>query len=94
MSKVYDVFSNEAHHILECSACGEPLVDVWVTKPESKHVWKVKAECPHCGDHSYVTEIHGDFAPGSIGNTMCVDSEITDDLVIFKTVKGKVDNDL
>jgi len=62
------------HVILSCSACGEPLVDVWITKadavnPQTRQPfkWKVKAKCCYCGDASFVQEVVGRIAVGPAG---------------------------
>lgn len=54
------------HQIIKCSACDKPLMDVWITNPKETFKWKVKANCPYCGDHSFEKEIQGRFAYGPI----------------------------
>lgn len=62
------------HVILSCSACGEKLVDIWITKKDAKDPrtgkpfrWKGKAKCWKCGDESFPVEWEGKFAVGSYG---------------------------
>ncbi len=49
------------HVVLRCSACNKPLVDVLLTRPSETDKWKLKADCPFCGDHSFEEEIVGGF---------------------------------
>lgn len=62
------------HVILRCSACGEPLVDVWLTDPDAVNpmtggpfTWKGKALCCFCGDSSFPVEWKGRYAVGPYG---------------------------
>lgn len=45
-----------AHHLLHCSACGAPLVQILHVSTEPPIKSKYRADCPHCGDHSFPTE--------------------------------------
>lgn len=90
------------HNIIYCSNCGAPLIDIWITNPKINMQIKIQAICGHCGDHSFVREINGQFhyGPAYINksgnydeNGECFSSlelPITDDekeLIIFKTNK-------
>lgn len=62
------------HVILSCSACGKPLVDIWLIKPNAidpairqPFRWKGKAICCYCGDESFPEEWQGRFASGPYG---------------------------
>ena len=62
------------HVILACSACGKPLVDIWIIKadainPNTGKVleWKMVALCCYCGDRSFQETVHGRYALGCIG---------------------------
>ncbi len=48
------------HHILNCSNCLAPLVDIWETSKmeKPKEPWLIKASCAHCGDCSAVVEVY------------------------------------
>lgn len=65
---------DDGHIILECSSCGEKLVDIWIVKknqidPRTNKVfkWKGKAQCWSCGDYSFPKEWVGKFVPGHYG---------------------------
>ncbi len=45
-----------SHHLLRCSACGRDLIDVMVTEPNIQETFRFRADCPHCGDHSFPSE--------------------------------------
>lgn len=47
------------HTILSCSNCKRELVDIWVTSPKIKQTFKYQANCPFCGDKSYVKDVEG-----------------------------------
>ncbi len=55
------------HVYVSCSNCDACLMDIWITRPNETEVWNVIAECPFCGDKSYMVEIHGGFHPGGYG---------------------------
>lgn len=79
-------------------------MDVWVTRPHEKNVWKVQAVgCPFCGDNSFVTKITGGFHFGGYGiqkgadveesveSTAVEDSTIDNGVFKFKIVKASKD---
>jgi len=83
--------------MVHCSNCEAPLAELWVTRPEMSIKTEVVAECPHCGDKSYIVELEGKFHLGHTDVTTVVniemESERDDDgnlvqKVLFKTVKG------
>jgi DNA-directed RNA polymerase subunit RPC12/RpoP len=47
------------HIFLTCSNCKSKLVDIWVTSPQIKAKFKYQANCPFCGDKSYIKEVEG-----------------------------------
>lgn len=62
------------HVILSCSACGKPLVDIWVVKADAVNPvtgrpfeWKVVALCCYCGDRSFQQTVRGRYALGCYG---------------------------
>lgn len=66
-------YKDGGHNILTCSACNAALMDVWVTGPNVKLAWKVRATCPYCPPKdggtptmSFVTEVRGAICPGGI----------------------------
>lgn len=78
--------------ILECSSCQRPLVElVLANKAELR--WKVKADCPYCGDSSFTKDFDGAFSykgieENGVPKTMVVDaiSDVSDE-ILFKVVK-------
>lgn len=71
---------------LECSNCGRGLINIWRTQPSAidprtgkPFVWKMKAKCCFCGDHSYVKEIKGKFYLGGYAKTQDDDNVETRD---------------
>lgn len=71
---------NDYHKYLVCSACDATLVDIWVVKPDlinpltgKPFVWRMQANCPFCGDQSYITEVVGKYFPG--GYAVSLDDE-------------------
>lgn len=91
------------HVYLKCSSCLAVLMDIWVTRPHEKEIWKVRASCPFCGDKSFVEEIKGGFHQGGYGKVKEDDAEsdfpstaVTDISVVgdtfFFTVKKANEN--
>jgi DNA-directed RNA polymerase subunit RPC12/RpoP len=73
-----------SHTILKCSACGAELLDVMVTEPQFDVTFRYKADCPYCGDHSFLTPpIKGGVYIGTRGDTVydghggVIDDEVT-----------------
>lgn len=54
------------HILLQCSNCNAYLCDIWITKKDAPLKWSGRAECPFCGDFSFLKEWQGLFAPGGI----------------------------
>ena len=55
------------HVYPSCSNCNAILMDIWRTRPHEPEVWKVRANCPFCGDKSFATEVQGGFHFGGFG---------------------------
>lgn len=103
MSKLAD----GGHSYLSCSDCNAWLVDVWVTRPNEEMVWKLQAECPFCGDRSFVTELKGGFHYGGAYTpnpedpddqflstrieTADLVTQNNDTIVLFKVIKAEPD---
>lgn len=47
--------------VLNCKNCESPLLILWVTRPEAKYDWVVKANCPYCGEGTEQYNVHGMF---------------------------------
>lgn len=87
--------ANHGVFLLRCSACGAPLVEIMLVDPELPVKAKYRADCPHCGDHSFPTqEIQGQVYVGHTDYTVFdthrdpVGSE-PDDIFYLKTTKVK-----
>lgn len=63
--------------ILKCSACDEPLAEIWVTRPDVNEMISYQAECALCGDHSFVVDLKGLSHIGHIENGKVDMSDIT-----------------
>lgn len=62
------------HTYLECSSCGNKLIDIFHTQPDAidprtgePFQWKMRAQCCYCGDKSYIKDITGKFHIGGYG---------------------------
>ena len=64
---------------VKCSECGAPLAELWITRPEMKIRSEVTADCPHCGDKSFIVELEGKFHLGQTDFTAIVDQELNMD---------------
>tara|TARA_R110000824_G_scaffold17703_4_gene71285 strand:- start:1856 stop:2128 length:273 start_codon:yes stop_codon:yes gene_type:complete len=79
--------------LVKCSNCRAPLVVIWTTeKPAEKT--KIIANCPHCDDASYVTEIEEKFYIGgtdftSIESIEYLNEDASIATQIIKTLKVK-----
>lgn len=95
---------NEESIYLKCSNCLAPLAEILIVDKDFDMKWKFKADCPHCGDHSFIEEVKGRFyiGPGLENNdktdlegdkdqiyTIVETFEQVDDVVVVKTIKGK-----
>jgi hypothetical protein len=78
--------SNAGHVILTCSNCRAALMDVWRTRPHEPHVWKLRATCPFCGDHSFTTEVRGGFHQG--GFALSKDDEPDEDKAVSTIIES------
>lgn len=52
------------HTIIECSACGKALCDIWVQRPTIKISSDITVNCGHCGDKAFLVTIKGQFSVG------------------------------
>jgi hypothetical protein len=81
-----------SHHLLRCSACGEDLLDVVVIKPWVDAKLRYRADCPHCGDHSFPTGvITGEVIIGTTADparTVYSGAEEKGDTIHLRTAKG------
>ena len=79
-----------AEYIIKCSACNAPLVNVLITqKTDDDQEIKFRADCPHCGDKSYIKPITGaGWFLGFTDFTEYTDFIDENDVVNIKTVKG------
>lgn len=79
---------------LSCSNCEAKLVEIVVTHKFEKELWKVRAECPFCGDKSYVVGIAGEirFMPASnrlrITDSELVKNSLNEEILLFRTSKN------
>lgn len=72
--------------LLDCSACGKPLVKIAITRPEEKDPctgktiqWKLQAKCCYCGDHSFETTVSGGWTySGIVGKDQRMITEVQD----------------
>ena len=80
-----------------CSNCNAPLAELWITRPEMQIKSEVVAECPHCGDKSYITELYGKFHLGQTDYTSIINQALEIETledgmlvqkILLKTVKG------
>lgn len=77
-------------YLLECSACGLPLLTILVTEPKIKHEFQYRADCPHCGDHSWFAKIKGGVHIGATDHVIWTNTDMEDDKVYLRTAKGEV----
>jgi ribosomal protein L37E len=81
-----------ASHTLTCSACGAPLVTIIVSKPDLNVTLKYRADCPHCGDHSFPKEIKGGIFLGTTDDSPVTIPERIDpqgEIVHIRTMKAR-----
>lgn len=81
--------------IIECSSCLQKLAHVKIDEKESID-WKIKANCPYCGDSSFTKEFSGVFSYCGIAEevnevfvpkTIVSDAIITDNYIMLKVDK-------
>jgi hypothetical protein len=77
---------DNGHVIIECSNCNAGLVDIWKTRPYEPHSWKVKANCPFCGNSSFTKEIKGGFHQG--GMALSKEDEPDEDSAVSTVVEN------
>tara|TARA_Y100000310_G_scaffold303187_1_gene341287 strand:- start:486 stop:836 length:351 start_codon:yes stop_codon:yes gene_type:complete len=67
------------HVLLSCSNCKMDLIDIWITTPEAKIKFKMRAGCAFCGDTSFSQVIEGGFHLGITENTKISEINTLDD---------------
>ena len=77
---------------IECSSCLRPLVKIQKKEDDASLNWKAKANCPYCGDSSFLFDFNGKFEYSGIEDdgipkTMIVDIDTDEEKIIFKVVK-------
>ena len=77
------------HVLLTCSACGVPLVDIWINHPEDDIDWTFRANCAHCGDKSYEKKVHGTYLLGGTDYSVPESFDDADGVIIVNTAKVK-----
>ena len=76
---------------LKCSSCNKKLVNIWITRPDESYVWKIRAKCCYCDDHSFDLEVKGGF---HFGGYCEVTNPNTEDETFYTCVtKHEVEND-
>ena len=111
MSEALDVFLQEKeakpcdlvdgeHIYFSCSNCNAPLLDLWQLQPTNDVIWQVRADCPFCGDHSWVKDVYSaSFGPtgmlGKDGKPYCGVGDWYDktvdgkNIIVFEMVKAR-----
>jgi len=69
------------HIIVKCSSCDKALVEIWVVSRDSVDS-KIVANCPFCGDKSFIYEINGQFLLGHMDDTVIVDTDVDDNNIV------------
>jgi hypothetical protein len=90
------------HVLLSCSNCDAILADLYLTKPNVPR-FNYKANCPFCGDTSFVKDVAGvghmggygkvkeDNEDDDVASTLFDGFEIVDDVVVLKIRKATPD---
>ena len=97
-SKPCDVVDGK-HTYFYCSNCNAPLLDIWHLQPTDQTIWKVRADCPFCDDHSFVKDIDsfhfgptGLYCPDgpycSVGDHEIVEIN-GEEIIVFKMIKTR-----
>ena len=71
-----------------CSNCEAPLAECWFKEKETE-AKKIKAQCPHCGDQSFIKEVSAEFYLGSTDYTSIDSLEESGEITLIKTTKVK-----
>lgn len=86
-----------------CSNCRAKLMDIFITRPHEKDIWKVRCNCPFCGDQSFITEVPGGFHYGGFAlanpeddsddkpSTLVQEDWAEGDVFYFKIIKANPD---
>lgn len=83
--------SDGGHVYPACSNCDAILMDIFRTRPHEPETWKIKANCPFCGDASFITEIRGGFHCGGYG--ILKKDDDSDDIPITTADFDRIDGD-
>lgn len=77
----------------DCSGCGAPLADIYVTPTNENINWSAYAKCPHCGDRSYLKEFEGMFSlynnESTLEYTIVENFDPETSPIVLETVKVK-----
>lgn len=83
---------------LYCSNCNKVLMEIWVMRPDEKNPatgeplkTQVSADCPFCGDHSFIKDIIGGFAPG--GYSLPKEDDENDEIPVTRVIDMKPNSD-
>lgn len=88
--------SNTKEFVLQCSSCQKDLANIFCSETNDDINWKIKANCPYCGDSSFVIEFEGLFQYCGIvkdingvdtPQTIVTDAEILDKHIQLKVSK-------
>jgi hypothetical protein len=63
--------ADHGRHPLDCTACGAPLAEILLVDPQIPVTFSYRADCPHCGDHSFTKEVTGQIYLVSNEYTVC-----------------------
>lgn len=80
------------HEIIKCSGCGKSLVDIWITRPLEDFSEKFIADCPYCGDRSFVVTIEGGFHIGGFMDKTVIEGFVVDPtsgVQVIKVIKNE-----
>jgi hypothetical protein len=81
---------NAGEHVLQCSACGRDLIKVLVVRPKIPMTLNYRADCPFCGDHSWMVPITGGVVFVVTDHVINTTTDIEDDNVFIRTMKANV----
>ena len=73
--------------IIKCSKCAAELVEIWVVRPDAPVRSEIIADCPHCGDQSFMKKVRGQYCIGQIESGKTV---MTNTPTEFETVDGQL----
>lgn len=78
----------EQEHIrIDCSNCNKPLVDLWLIHP-IEQTFRLRANCPYCGDKSFIKEINWRFHIGPPNDSLsCTSINYGEELITINVEK-------